>query len=36
MVKNASIPKTSPCNEDLLAPHFYMVKLGFTGVFIFY
>ena len=27
--------KTSPCNEDPLTPHFYIVKLGFTGVFIF-
>ena len=26
---------TCPCNEDPLTPHFYIVKLGFTGVFIF-
>ena len=26
---------TSPCNVDPLTPHFYIVKLGFTGVFIF-
>ena len=29
------IMKTSPCNEDPLTPHFYIVKLGFTGVYIF-
>ena len=29
------ITKTSPCNEDPLTPHFYIVKLGFTGVYIF-
>ena len=26
---------TSLCNEDPLTPHFYIVKLGFTGVYIF-
>ena len=26
---------TSPCNVDPLTPHFYKVKLGLTGVFIF-
>ena len=29
------ITKTSPCNEGPLTPHFYIVKLGFTGVYIF-
>ena len=29
------ITKTSPCNEDPLTPHFYIVKQGFTGVYIF-
>ena len=29
------IMKTSPCNEDPITPHFYTVKLGFTGVYIF-
>ena len=29
------ITKTSPCNEHPLTPHFYVVKLGFTGVYIF-
>ena len=28
------ITKTSPCNEYLLTPHFYIVKLGFTGVYL--
>ena len=23
--------QTSPCNEYPLTPHFYIVKLGFTG-----
>ena len=26
--------ETCPCNEATLTPHFYIVKLGFTGVFI--
>ena len=26
---------TSPCNEHPLTPHFYIVKLGFTGVYFF-
>ena len=30
------IMKTSPCIEDPLTPHFYIVKLGFTGVYIFF
>ena len=25
---------TCPCNENPLTPHFYIVKLGFTGVYI--
>ena len=29
------ITKTSPCNEHPLTPHFYIVKLGFTGVCFF-
>ena len=32
---DADITKTSPCIEDPLTPHFYIVKLGFTGVYIF-
>ena len=27
---------TCPCDVDPLTPHFYIVKLGFTGVFIFF
>ena len=30
------ITKTSPCNEDPLTPHFYIVKQGFTGVYIIF
>ena len=30
------IMKTSPCNEHPLTPHFYKVKLGFTGVYIIF
>ena len=33
-VRTASVTKTSPCIEDPLTPHFYIVKLGFTGVYI--
>ena len=29
-----SITKTCLCNVDPLEPHFYIVKLGFTGVYI--
>ena len=29
-----SITKTYLCNVDPLKPHFYIVKLGFTGVHI--
>ena len=38
-LKNARplhITKTSPCNKDPLTPHFYIVKVGFTGVYIFF
>ena len=31
-----TIMQTSPCNEYPLTPHFYKVKLGFTGVYIFF
>ena len=27
--------QTCTCNEDPLTPHFYIVKLEFTGVYIF-
>ena len=32
----ASITKTRPYNFDPLKPHFYIVKLGFTGVHIIF
>ena len=31
-----SIMLTCPCNVDPLAPHLYMVKLGFTGEYIIF
>ena len=30
------IMKTSPCNEHPLTPHFYIEKVGFTRVYIFF
>ena len=30
------ITKTRLCNFDPLKPHFYIVKLGFTGVYIIF
>ena len=30
-----NIMQTCPCNVHPLTPHFYIVKLGFTGVYIF-
>ena len=30
------IRKTCLCNADPLKPHFYIVKLGFTGVYIIF
>ena len=27
---------TCPCNVDPLTPHFYIVKVGFTGVYIIF
>ena len=32
----ATIRKTSPCNIYPLKPHFYTVKLGFAGVYLFF
>ena len=32
MVVLSVATKTSPCNEHPLISHFYIVKLGFTGV----
>ena len=31
-----NIRKTCPCNEYPLKPHFYIVKLGYAGVYLFY
>ena len=33
--RNIIMP-TSPCNEYPLTPHFYIVKLGFTGVYLIF
>ena len=30
------IRKTCPCNVYPLKPHFYIVKLGYTGVYLFF
>ena len=34
--RKANIMITCPCKEDSLTSHFYIVKLGFTGVFNFF
>ena len=34
--KTLDIRKTCPCNEYPRKPHFYTVKLGFTGVYLFF
>ena len=31
-----NIRKTCPCSEYPLKPHFYIVKLGFAGVYLFF
>ena len=31
-----SIRKACPCNEYPLKPHFYIAKLGYAGVFLFF
>ena len=36
LVSICLIMKTSPCNEDPLTSHFYIVKLGLTGVYMFF
>ena len=35
MFAEQNIMQTYPCNVHPLTPHFYIVKLGFTGVLIF-
>ena len=34
--QDTNIRKTCPCNEYPLKPHFYIVKLGFAGVNLFF
>ena len=36
MTSRRSIKKTCPCKIYPLQPHFYIVKLGFTGVCLFF
>ena len=31
-----AIRKTCPCNEYPLKPHFYIVKVGYAGVYLFF
>ena len=31
-----NIRKTCPCNEYPIKPHFYIVKLGYAGVYLFF
>ena len=31
-----NIRKTSPCNVYPLEPHFYIAKLGYAGVYLFF
>ena len=33
---SSNIMITCPCDSHPLTPHFYIVKLGFTGVYIFF
>ena len=34
LFQKLDIIKTCPCNVHPLTPHFYIIKLGLTGVFI--
>ena len=36
LVLSKTIMKTCPCNVYPLKPHFYIVKLGFAGVYLFF
>ena len=36
LIQNTSHHETSLYNFDPLIPHFYIVKLGFTGVYIIF
>ena len=33
---DVNIRKTCPCNEYPLNPHFYIAKLGYAGVYLFF
>ena len=35
-IRQLDIMLTCPCNVHPLSPHFYIVKLGFTGVYIIF
>ena len=34
--KKCHIKKTYPCNVNPLEPHFYIAKLGYAGVYLFF
>ena len=36
LLRGSTITKRCRCNFDPLKPHFYIVKLGFTGVYIIF
>ena len=36
LISDAGITKTYLCNFDSLKPHFYIAKLGFTGIYIIF
>ena len=36
IIKTDFIMKTCPCNVYSLKPHFYIAKLGYTGVYLFF
>ena len=36
ILQTCCIMLTCPCNVHPLTPHFYIVKLGFTGVYIIF
>ena len=36
LLPKSHITKTCPCNEYPLEPQFYIVKLGFAGVYLFF
>ena len=35
-IQNRYITKTCPCNVYPLEPHFYIAKLGYAGVYLFF